>query len=457
VTVDLFIFGFFILPFFSLLGLCFALFYNSFVVTVIAEEDESRPVWPSCPAAGYQSGVDMLWGLPNGKSLVPRAPDSVKFETHGPYQHGTGFKSVDDPSGKLEMFGANIPPALKTGSSTGPSLPGIFASEFGCVGMSSFESMSETLSKDHWSLHAPPMSQRNYPCDNIVYVYWGKQNLDEVGELPFKRQLFQCLLGQALEMKADIEVRRSTNEWGTITWQINEIWPTGGWGSVEYGSLTHGGGQVIGGRWKPLHHWLAGPVYNSIISTCAAADPPQCYVKNDGVAPFIGSVNIGITRYADGKQTMINTAQFALPAGAGAIEWLCAKNGTDKCASWSDIYVSAGCKGPGDCILTTSVLSSKGVNVATNFVPLSTPQLMVLPVPTISFKVDPSSGMITLTTDKFALFVTLTTTAQGRFSENSFLMYPGTMDVEFVWFAEKNIPELQSSLRVEHVQMYQMQ
>lgn len=51
---------------------------------------------------------------------------------------------------------------------TGVEQAGHFASEFGCVAMSSFESMSATLAKEHWSLHSEPMIQRNYPCDNII-------------------------------------------------------------------------------------------------------------------------------------------------------------------------------------------------------------------------------------------------------------------------------------------------
>ncbi len=35
--------------------------------------------------------------------------------------------------------------------------------------------------------------------------------------------------------------------------QLNEIWPTGGWGSIEYGNPNIAG-QVLGGRWKPLHY-----------------------------------------------------------------------------------------------------------------------------------------------------------------------------------------------------------
>ena len=56
-------------------------------------------------------------------------------------------------------------------------------------------------------------------------------------------------------MKSNIEARRAQNQIGIIVWQLNEIWPTGGWGSVEYGTVGHTKGQVIGGRWKPLHYW----------------------------------------------------------------------------------------------------------------------------------------------------------------------------------------------------------
>ena len=44
--------------------------WDSFVITTVAEEDTSRPVWPSCPSFGWTSGVDTLWGLPNGNPLV---------------------------------------------------------------------------------------------------------------------------------------------------------------------------------------------------------------------------------------------------------------------------------------------------------------------------------------------------------------------------------------------------
>jgi len=396
--------------------------------------------------------VDTLYGLPNGKALKPR-PGNPNFETHGPYQHGNGFKTVDDSDGALHLFQANVPPNLRVGTSTGVTLPGVFASEFGCVGMSSFESMSVTLSAEHWSLHTPAMAQRNYPCDNIIEVYWGKQNLDLSGEGPFKRQLYQCLIGQALELKSDIEVRRSTNEFGTVTWQLNEIWPTGGWGSIEYGTPVPG--QVIGGRWKPLHHWFESSVFSDVAASCASSDPPKCFIKNDSPVPFSGSVNVALVRFSDGKATSLTTETVSLPAGAGVTHWFCAKStGGSACTSWADIYRDAGCaKGAVDCILTADVTGKDGVLASNNVVALSTPQSMILPAPTISWTVD-ASGSFTLKTNAVAVFVTLTTKAQGRFSDNAFLLLPGTKKVQFISFGALDLPTLQSTTRLEHVQLY---
>lgn len=72
-----------------------------------------------------------------------------------------------------------------------------------------------------------PMSYRNYPCDSIVVEYFGgkSSDLDAVGEKAFKKQLWQCMMGQALEIKSNIETRRAGNTFGITVWQYNEIWP----------------------------------------------------------------------------------------------------------------------------------------------------------------------------------------------------------------------------------------
>ena len=160
--------------------------YASFVMTVVAQEDKSRAVWPSCPAIGWTSGVHMLDATPSGGPLTT-PPRGHAIETHGPYKHGTGFAAVNDASGVERPVeqGVNIPIHVAT-EPTGPTLPNVFASEFGAISMSSFESMAPTLAPGHWGLHAGQpddvctrqgecegvnvMAERNYPCDSLIDV-----------------------------------------------------------------------------------------------------------------------------------------------------------------------------------------------------------------------------------------------------------------------------------------------
>ena len=54
--------------------------YATFVMTLVASEDQSRVVWPSCPASGWTNGVNRLTSLPNGSplGLLPRMdPPSI--------------------------------------------------------------------------------------------------------------------------------------------------------------------------------------------------------------------------------------------------------------------------------------------------------------------------------------------------------------------------------------------
>ena len=107
--------------------------YSSFVMPIIASVDRSRPVWPSCPAPGWISGVDRLTCRPDGGILVtgaggsPRQPSPFPQEGHGPYTAFMALGAVTDHT---------IVPPLPV-SRTGPGQEGWFRSEFGAVSWSS--------------------------------------------------------------------------------------------------------------------------------------------------------------------------------------------------------------------------------------------------------------------------------------------------------------------------------
>ena len=86
---------------------------------------------------------------------------------------------------------------------------------------------------------------------------------------------------------------------------------------------------------------------------------------------------------------------------------------------------------------------------------------MALPAATVTFVIAPApnadgSVNITLSSTHVAAYVTLTTLAAGRFSDNSFFIVPPTSTVvQFIPFGTLNNSKLVASLRVEHVAMYQ--
>jgi hypothetical protein len=186
-----------------------------------------------------------------------------------------------------------VPPSLPIPGSQGKygtSSPGLFTSEFGATSFSSFESMSATLSPQNWGAHGDALYWRSYSQDNIIVSYFGPNavNLSVIGDAAaFSRQLLLSQLASALLIKQTTETMRATNNFGLLLWQLGEIYPTGGWGSLEYSGPRGYPGQVLGGRWKPLHNLLASTLFTDVFIACGAEG--QCYVKNDSPIHEISS------------------------------------------------------------------------------------------------------------------------------------------------------------------------
>jgi Beta-galactosidase/beta-glucuronidase len=291
--------------------------YSQFVLPLVAQEDGTRPIWGSSPSFGFSTGVFGIDGIPNGNNLTYTTQTNVnKVEIHGPYNHGAS-KTLSTVNGQWSNSSYNtLTPFHLNRHEIGLSYPNHFVSEFGASVFSSFESMHAVISRKNWGLHGDTreksncttvyenanecfgtnvLSQRNYPCDNHIEAYFTKVNLSITGEEAFRSQLYKCMISQMLWMKGTIEVFRSQNSYGTLIWQLNDNWPTGSWGLVEYGSHENEKGQVLGGRWKPLMHLLKRSLFRDVFASCGMGcndeyNLGKCFVRNNGNVQFTGMV-----------------------------------------------------------------------------------------------------------------------------------------------------------------------
>ena len=484
-----------------------------FVMTTVAREDLSRPIWPACPAHGWLSGVHRLTSLPiagGNLSAIPGArrrqlqtEDGVgayigggeyHIEYHGPYLTGSGFPAVNGKA-PLSVAGTGIPLQVGNGNKvgiSGPQYQNVFVSEFGVAGICSFESLSPSLEEKHWGIHGGEawdncthtydvgnnctrpdgstnvMAQRNYPCDDLVVAYWGDhaQDRNATGAEAFQRQLYQCMMAQGISLSQNIQQRRGggagaqDNSFGLLVWSLNDIWPTGGWGSLEYGN-PHAPGQVTGGRWKPIHYWYRSAVF---VDQFAACDQNStCFVRNDSPHPFVGTLQINLTEFATARVQSLLKKDVALEGGVGAFQWVhlpgLAAFDPTKFILEAVITAAAVSTSGGD---DDGEEEEEGIVVSRNVVPWATPEKMqLLPSNVSAAAVRTASGgfAANVSVDAVSVFVMLSTLASGRFEDNAFVLRPPGRLVAFLPTATlKTAPSFEifaDSLRVEDVAAHQ--
>ena len=238
-----------------------------------------------------------------------------------------------------------------------------------------------------------------------------------------------------------------------------------GWGSLEYGPAEgHTPGQLRGGRWKPLHYFYKRSLMTDVMATCGVTAPQHhpvfkrggqdvCYVSNHRASrPFNGTVTLtAFDHFGDGSGDVLFHRIVELPPGPGAIAWLGAAEGLPRLPAGNNTA------------LISTVRDEAGALVSEHMVQLVMPQQICVPDAKLSFKIADKANAdgtidIVVTADKVALWVTLTSQAQGRFSDNAFFLPAAAKTVRFVPFsaatAATDLATLKASLRVEDFSMY---
>ena len=238
---------------------------------------------------------------------------------------------------------------------------------------------------------------------------------------------------------------------------------------MEYGTPVQG--QVTGGRWKILHHMLQQSAFADVIGSCGvemastgageygtggiagstANGSALCYVRNALPNEFTGIVTVEAIHYTAETTTRLSTVPVSLAAGADTVGFFCADANCSalaagmpaaECPTFDDLRRQAGCTdGAADCMINVTV-ASNGTPTSGSMLPLGLPSSFKLPPGAISHSIKLTAAgshsvEVSLTSNATAIYVWLSTTEQGRFLDNAFVLLPGVeKTVEFLSFID---------------------
>ena len=80
-------------------------------------------------------------------------------------------------------------------------------------------------------------------------------------------------------------------------------------------------GQVLGGRWKPLHYVLRASIFADQLCVCTADG--SCFVANDSPFGFTGLATVRVLNVISGASSTIVSRPLSLPPGPRFTEWFC--------------------------------------------------------------------------------------------------------------------------------------
>ena len=148
------------------------------------------------------------------------------------------------------------------------------------------------------------------------------------------------------------------------------------------------------------------------------------------------------------------------PYAAGRI--LCEPSGKHFCSSWATVLAAHGCAADGsNCLLAVDIINQDGATIAHNDQLLTIPSKLNVSSVDVDVVVgaENSDGTIAVNVTAVggapALFVTLFTRAQGRFSENVVSLAPEiATELLFFQFESQQRDILVETIRVNHLAQF---
>ncbi|KKC39937.1 hypothetical protein WH87_06615 [Devosia epidermidihirudinis] len=338
---------------------------NSMLGTIVEDEDPARRFWPSSPSQGY---LDFS--------------DGWQSDTRG----DTHYWDVWHSAKSFEAYRTVNPR---------------FASEFGFQSFTSMNVIETFTDKKDRNPSSPVMEnhQRNNGGNARIL-----ETMTRYFRFPsnFDQMVFLSQIQQGLAIKTAIEYWRSTKPrcMGTLFWQINDIWPVASWSSLDYG-----------GQWKLLQYMAKRFFLPTNVVAVPSKDNSQITFRgiNDTGKPVTIALEVLASKIGGGDRVVFSGNCAISPDAAISVTTLAAQDlAADEFLffSWKD--AAGNLLGENDYFPR----------------PYKAYEL-VKPSITAAWSEVEGQLVLTLASDKPALFVTASVDIPGYFSDNAVTLLPG--------------------------------
>lgn len=225
-----------------------------------------------------------------------------------------------------------------------------FKSEFGQVGLPAFETLAAALngSLGDFAASSPIMLHRKHAGSEVtapIVALFGNisgapVDFANTSAANFRRVIFLSQLAQSLCIKSFAEeLRRGSSTYGTLIWQLNDVWQAASWGSLDYG-----------GRWRALHHSLQTLFAPTVVSVWV--DGPS------GMVRVYASHHASFATVPRSRQIEVNVTSIWTGESLSSRRFAWAPSSTSDISKLLDLPV--GSIQAERAVLTTRLLTSRG-------------------------------------------------------------------------------------------------
>jgi len=293
-----------------------------------------------------------------------------------------------------------------------------FMSEYGFQSFPQIETVETyTLPEEHDIQSPVMMAHQRHPRGNQLIKEYMLREYPAPRDFESFLYLSQVLQAEGIKIGAEHLRRIMPRNMGSLYWQLDDCWPVASWSSIDYF-----------GRWKALQYYAKRFYSPVLVSPYAEAKDLKFYIVSDLVRETKGVLNVEL-RDLEGKK-LDATRKDVLVAPLKSLVYLS--------MPLSDLLKNQDSK---NVMIYCELVGLDGKVISSNEFFFEPAKNLMLPTSRINADVVRVRGgyNVTVTSDKFAKAVYLSTKIDGFFSQNYFDLLPDK-SVQLEFRTRVNVP-----------------